>query len=123
VARKGRFRSLKSSDAFDKFVVDQLAELGDVMSKKMFGGVGLYCDGVFFGIVARDALYLKVDDTTRADYETAGSHAFKPYADRPSTMQYYNVPLNVLESAPELVTWARRAVGVARRPRGPRGQV
>ncbi len=117
MAKKGKSRSLKSSAAFERFVLDQLAELGDVTSRKMFGGVGLYCDGLFFGIIARDELYLKVDDKTRADYEAVGSHAFKPYADRPSTMQYYKVPLEVLESAPELVKWARRAASVARSAR------
>ena len=49
------------------FVLDQLDELGDVVPRAMFGGVGLYCRGVFFGIMARDVLYLKVDDRNRAD--------------------------------------------------------
>ena len=111
-------RSLASAAGFEAFVLDQLAEAGDVSAKKMFGGVGLYCDGVFFGIVARDELYLKVDDSTRAQFEQAGSAAFKPYPDRPGTMQYYRVPIDVLESAPELVRWARDAVAVARRVRG-----
>ena len=107
-------RSLASSEAFETFVLDQLSDLGDVTARKMFGGVGLYCDGYFFGIIARDEVYLKVDDHTRATFEGAGSHPFKPYADRPMTMQYYSVPVDVLESAPELVAWARKAVGVAR---------
>ena len=106
-------RSLHVSDAFRTFVLDQLEELGDVTAKSMFGGVGLYCRGVFFGIVARDVVYLKVDDTNRADYERAGSHPFRPYPDRPGTMQYYAVPVDVLESAIDLVAWARKAVRVA----------
>src|SRR5918912_1531228 len=81
----------------------------------MFGGVGLYCDGVFFGLIARDELYLKVDDTTRATFEAEGAKPFKPYADRPVTMQYYAVPISILESAPELVRWAERAIAVAGR--------
>ncbi len=109
-----KMRSLKSSAAFETFVVDQLASLGDITPKKMFGGVGLYCDGIFFGIIARDALYLKVDDSTRGAYEAIGSAPFKPYPDRSGTMQYYQVPVDVLESAPELVRWARKAVAVAR---------
>jgi DNA transformation protein and related proteins len=113
--RAPRTRSLASAAGFEAFVLDQLGETGDVSAKKMFGGVGLYCDGVFFGIVARDELYLKVDDSTRAQFEKAGSAAFKPYPDRPGTMQYYRVPIDVLESAPELVRWAREAVAVARR--------
>ena len=106
---------LKSSRGFETFVVDQLADLGEVTPKRMFGGVGLYCDGLFFAIIARDELYLKTDDTTRGDYEAVGAPAFKPYPDRPGTMRYHRVPVDVLESVPELLRWARTAVTVARR--------
>ena len=109
-----KLRSLKVSDAFKRFVLDQLEELGDVTPRSMFGGVGLYHAGVFFGLLARDTLYLKVDDSNRADYETAGMAAFRPYGGRGGTMRYYAVPLDVLESAPELVVWAGRAIAVAR---------
>jgi DNA transformation protein and related proteins len=115
VTRKTTPRSLRSSAGFERFVLDQLAELGEVTSRRMFGGIGLYCDAVFFGIVARDELYLKVDDTTRGEYERAGMAPFKPYPGRPMTMQYYAVPVGVLESAAELVRWARRSVAAAAR--------
>ena len=81
----------------------------------MFGGVGLYRRGLFFGIIAGDTLYFKVDNTTRADYETAGMRPFKPYPHRSGTMQYYTVPVSVLESAADLALWARKAVAVADR--------
>jgi DNA transformation protein len=106
-------RSLVSTAGFETFVIDQLSELGEVVPRRMFGGIGLYCDTLFFGIIARDELYLKVDDQTRGAFETAGSSAFRPYDDRPGSMQYYGVPLEVLESAPELVRWARRALETA----------
>ena len=85
----------------------------------MFGGVGLYCRGLFFGIIARDTLYLKVDDENRPDYEAARMKSFKPYADRPATMQYYAVPLDVLESPLDLARWARKAVAAAERAGSP----
>jgi DNA transformation protein and related proteins len=116
-ATKNR-RSLRVSDGFRSFVLDQLEPLGPIVAKSMFGGVGLYCDGVFFGLIALDVLYLKVDETTRHDYEAAGSRPFRPYPDRSGTMQYYNVPVDVLESRIELVEWARKAVNVARRRAG-----
>ena len=106
-------RSLRSSGSFERFVVDQLVDLGSVTSRKMFGGIGLYCDGVFFGIIARDELYLKVNDRTRGRYEASGMKPFKPYADRPTTMTYYAVPLEVLESGMELTRWAADAVRAA----------
>jgi DNA transformation protein and related proteins len=108
-------RSLRSSASFERFVLDQLADLGPVTSRKMFGGVGLYCDDVFFGIIARDELYLKVDDKTRGRYERAGKQPFKPYSNRPTTMKYYGVPLEVLESSVDLTHWAQAAVAAARR--------
>jgi DNA transformation protein and related proteins len=114
-ATKDRWRSLRVSDGFRSFVLDQLEPLGSVIAKAMFGGIGLYCDGVFFGIIARDVLYLKVDSTNRGDYEAAGSQPFRPYPDRPGTMKYYAVPLGVLESRDELVKWARKSASVARR--------
>jgi DNA transformation protein len=107
--------SLKVSDAFKRFVLDQLEELGDVLPRAMFGGVGLYHRGVFFGILARDVLYFKVDDKTRRDYEHAGMKPFKPYPNRSGTMQYYAVPAGVLESALELARWAKKAVAAAGR--------
>ena len=106
-------RSLKVSGAFKSYVLDQLAALGDVTPKPMFGGVGLYYRGVFFGILARDTLYLKTDDRNRPEYLGAGMPPFKPYPDRSGTMKYYAVPLEVLESAPELARWARKAVEAA----------
>ena len=113
-------RSLRSSAAFERFVLDQLAELGPVTSRKMFGGVGVYCGSAFFAIIARDELYLKVDAETRGDYEGAGMHAFRPFVDRPPSTTYYCVPVGVLESGPELVAWARKAVAVAARGGGTR---
>lgn len=112
-ARTPSARSLAVSEAFRTYVLDQLEGLGDVTAKAMFGGVGLYCRGVFFGIIARDVLYLKVDDGNRADYEGAGMAAFKPYPDRSGTMQYYAVPVDVLESAFDLTAWSRKAVAAA----------
>ena len=82
----------------------------------MFGGVGLYHAGVFFGILARDTLYLKVDASNLADYARAGMKPFRPYPGRQTgTMRYYSVPLEVLESPIDLAAWARKAITVAAR--------
>lgn len=110
-------KSLRSSEGFRQFVLDQLEPL-DVTAKSMFGGTGLYGQGVFFGIIALDTLYLKVDDTNRPMFEREGMQPFKPYAHRPVTMRYYAVPVAVLESAPELERWARMSIAVAIRAAG-----
>ena len=112
-ARPSRLRSLTVSAAFKSFVLDQLEEVGDVTPRSMFGGVGLYHRGVFFGILARDTLYLKVGDSNRADYKRARTKAFRPYPNRSGTMKYYAVPLDVLESPTDLAVWARKAIAVA----------
>lgn len=105
---------MKGTDSFRDFVLDQLARVPDVRARPMFGGLGLYAGDVFFGIMATDVLYLKVDDATRPDYEAHGSRAFTPYANRPMTMPYYNVPAVVLEDAPMLSAWARRSIAIAK---------
>ena len=110
---RGPLRSMRVSVSFREFVLDQLGGLDGLRARAMFGGVGLYADDVFFGIVAADELFFKVDDTNRREYETAGSVPFKPYADRAMTMPYYRVPLVVLEDAAMLGEWAARAVAVA----------
>lgn len=80
----------------------------------MFGGVGLYHRGVFFGIIASDTLYLKLGDAKRAERGRGRSRPFNPFPQRAGTSKYHSVPVDVLESAPALVEWARTAIGVAR---------
>ena len=99
-------------------MVDQLEDLGDVTPRAMFGGVGLYHRGIFFGLIARDTLFLKVDDENRGDYDRAGMKPFKPYPNRSGTMKYYAVPVDVLESPMDLAAWARKAIAAAERGRG-----
>lgn len=99
-----------------QYVLDQLAALDNVSSRRMFGGVGLYSDELFFGLIAEDALYLRVDDSNRDDYTARAAAPFRPYADRPEiSMSYYEAPAEVLEDARLLAEWARRSVAVAQR--------
>jgi DNA transformation protein len=104
---------MKVSGGFVAFAVEQLQAVKGLRAKAMFGGVGLYAVDVFFGLLARDMLFLKVDDSNRGQYEAAGMTAFKPYADKPMVMSYFQVPAAVLEDADELASWARQSVRVA----------
>jgi len=81
----------------------------------MFGGIGLYTGGVFFALIDDDSLYFKVDETTRAEFEGVGSRPFRPYGEDSYSMQYYEVPADVLESPVLLTHWAGKAVAVARK--------
>ena len=97
------------------YVLEQLHLLGPVTSRRMFGGVGLYADSLFFALIDDDTLYLKVDDSNRAGFLRHGCKAFKPYADRPEvSMSYYSAPAEVLDDAEELQRWATQSVAVAR---------
>ena len=109
------FRSLRVAPEFRDFVLDQLSRVPQLRPKAMFGGVGLYSGERFFGIVAADELFFKVDDSNRAAYEAAGSEPFRPLADpdRPVSMSYWRVPIEVLEDPAELTEWARAAIRVA----------
>lgn len=103
------------SQQYQDYVVEQLSSIGYVSAKKMFGGVGLYADGTFFALIANDTLFHKVDDTNRQQYESAGMDAFRPYPDKTRTMQYYEVPVEVLEDKEVLNEWARKSIAVALR--------
>lgn len=104
---------MKVSQGCVAFAVEQLQSVKGLRAKAMFGGVGLYAGDVFFGLLARDMLFLKVDDSNRSQYEAAGMPAFKPYADKAMVMPYFQVPAAVLEDAGELANWARQSVRVA----------
>jgi DNA transformation protein len=104
------FRSLRVTPEFRDFVLDQLARIPQLRSKRMFGGVGLYSGDSFFGIVAADELFFKVDDSNRSAYEAAGSEPFRPVLNRPVSMSYWRVPIEVLEDTGELAAWALAAI-------------
>src|SRR5688572_6560166 len=71
--------SVSVSAHYRTYVEEQLARVTRVTSRAMFGGVGLYADGLFFGLLADDRMYLKVDDTNRGDFEQVGMSAFRPF--------------------------------------------
>jgi DNA transformation protein len=102
------------SPHFRDFVLEQLAPAGRVAPRAMFGGVGLYLDGLFFALIDDDTLYFKADESTRPRYERAGSRPFCPYPGEPDkAMGYWQVPAEVLEDPDEVAAWAREALGVA----------
>lgn len=69
------------SPEYKAFVLEALRAARPVESRAMFGGLGLYLDGVFMGVVDDDRLYLKVDAQTEGVYAERGS---APWAVSPS---------------------------------------
>ena len=106
------------SDEFLQYVIEQLAGVGRVAPRRMFGGVGLYSNERIFGLIFGDILYFKVNEVNRGDYEARGMNRFRPYADKPLlSMTYYEVPADVLEDADECAVWARKSTAVSATPR------
>jgi DNA transformation protein len=96
---------------------DVLAPLGPVVVKRMFGGAGLFLDGLMFALVSDDALYFKVDGDNRGRFEVEGMAPFS-YAKsggRTAVMSYWQAPERLLDEPDEMLAFARDAVGAARR--------
>lgn len=103
------------SDGFTDHLQDLFAEFGAVDVRRLFGGHGLYRDGLIIGVLADDVLYLKTDDATRARFEAAGGTPFvfasaKPGAQgQPITTSYWSLPGEAMESAQAMQPWAQLA--------------
>lgn len=107
---------MSASDGFVELLKDVLRGLGPVAVGRMFGGAGVYADGVMFGLIADDTLYLKADDETKRDFEAEGLEPFiYEGRGRKVAMSYWRIPERILDDPDEMVAWARGALGVARR--------
>jgi DNA transformation protein len=105
-------------DEFLAHVLGLLEPLGRVHARGMFGGHGLYCDGVFFGIVLDNTLYLKTDDQNRGEFERAGSEIFSySRKDQRAKLNFYRAPEDALDAPQLMLPWAKSAVGAALRAR------
>jgi DNA transformation protein len=100
------------SESYRVFVLEQLGRVAPVTAKSMFGGVGIYAQGLFFALIAEDRLYFKVDDSTRPDFEHFGMEPFRPFGED-GAMGYYEVPADVVEDALQLAPWMNKAIDVA----------
>lgn len=111
------------SPGFAEMLIDALAPLGPVTVRRMFGGGGVYCDGVMFGLIADDALHFKADESSRQPFE---DEACSPFVfegkGRTISTSYWRIPERLLDNADELVDWARVALGVARRAAAKKGK-
>ena len=103
---------------FRDFVQDQLSGLGPVSIRPMFGGAGVYADGVMFALIAFDTLYFKADETTKARFEQEGCAPFTYEGKgKPVRMSYWQVPERLFEDPDDMRDWAHEALSVAQRSR------
>jgi DNA transformation protein len=105
-----------ASAGFIELLKDALSGLGPVSVRRMFSGAGIYADGVMFGLIADDTLYLKADDETKRAFEAEGLGPFVyEGGGRTIAMSYWRAPERLLDDGEEMVAWARTALHVARR--------
>jgi DNA transformation protein len=104
-------------ESYREFVLEQLGRVTPVTGKSMFGGVGLYAQGLFFALIAEDRLYFKVNDATRPEFEQRGMEPFRPFGED-SAMEYYEVPADVVEDVGQLQLCMRNAIVVAAAAKG-----
>lgn len=116
-----------ASDSFAEFLREQLAALGHVTTRRMFGKTGVFCDGLMLGMVRDDTLYFRVDDHNRAAFKEA--EAFPPLnyekGGASIDLAFWRAPERLFDEPDELVAWAREALAAARRvaaKREPTGQ-
>ncbi|MFP5285313.1 MAG: TfoX/Sxy family protein [Thermoanaerobaculia bacterium] len=110
------------TNEFCDYVVDLLSPLGQASYKFMFGGYGMYLDGLMIAIVADDRLLLRADEENRPDYEALGIGPFQPYEGKSQSMPFYAVPDEVMDDPDELVEWARKALAATLRMKAKSGK-
>lgn len=100
---------MAASPEYAEYIVDLLTPHYPVSTRKMFGGVGIFCEyGMCVLISSEDVVYFKVDAENRADYESAGMAQFM-------NMPYFQLPEELFEDADELGLWLAKSIGAARR--------
>ena len=88
--------------------VGRIFPLGEITTKKMFGGYGVFEDGVMFALITSTGfVHLKVDDSNRARFEEAG-------AGKHGRMPYYQIPKQVFDDDAQLLSWTQEAIGVSK---------
>lgn len=114
MAKRAARPGVLADGGFGAFVLDQLSGLDGVEAKPMFGGAGFYLDGTFFGILYKQHLYFRVSDRTIDDFKRRKMKPFRPFEGRKgSSKNYYQVPLEILESPRDLIAWAKKAASAA----------
>jgi DNA transformation protein len=106
-----------ASDSFVDFLREQLAPLGLLQARRMFGKTGVFCGGVMIGMIADDMLYLRVDDQNRTTFAEAAAAPPLNYLKqgRAIDLAFWRVPDRLFDEPEELVTWARAALAAAQR--------
>jgi DNA transformation protein len=99
---------------FVAHVLDLMSDWGGVSARRLFGGYGLYRQGVMFGLVAYDALYFRVDARNRPEFEAAGMRPFVYDGKGTSIeMPYWEAPSELFDDSESMTRWAQCALDAA----------
>jgi len=103
-----------------QFISDLFAPFGPVAVRRMFGGSGLYRDGLMFALEFDGVIFLRVDAASIPDFEREGSRPFvytrakSPGKIGRASLSYWRLPERLYDDPEELAVWAERALAVAR---------
>jgi DNA transformation protein len=104
----------KKEKEFVSYVVELMQSIGPVYAKGMFGGHGIYLDGLMFALIADSVLYLKIDEDTEDLFKDKGLEAFTYIKKgKACKMSYYQAPEETLEDNEQMSAWANRAYTAA----------
>ncbi len=102
------------SDKYLDYIIDQLSMFGEVETKRMFGGIGIFREGTMFAMIGKDRFRMRADDQNRGDYESYGMKAFMSTAKKKG-LPYFEVPVEILEHKDLLTKWASESYYAALR--------
>lgn len=106
----------KRPDAFHEFVMELFAPMGPVSVRRMFGGAGVFCDGLMFALIANDMVYLKTDASLRREMEAEACEPFlwtRPGDNKIIDMGYVSLPADAMDEPEAASDWGRKALAVA----------
>ena len=103
---------------FSDYLYEMFSEFGPVEIKRLFGGQGVFFEGLMIGLIAKDSLYLKADKDSAHLFTERGLEAFHyGKGDKRVAMSYYQAPGEALEDPDEMKVWAEVAFEAALRSR------
>lgn len=106
---------MKKDQAFHDYVMaDLFGYREDITSRAMFGGWGIYCDGLMFALIVDGELHFKVDDNNRAFFDAAGSHPFTyGRQNKRVSLSYFSVPESIMEDHEAFALWTARSIAAS----------
>ena len=102
------------SSNYLNYIIEILAPHGEITARSMFGGYGIYKNGVIFALIAYEELYFKVDESNKSQYKKFDSEPFTYEAKgKKSTMSYWKVPIEILEDEEQIGVWLNQSYGIS----------